>query len=216
MTDLTDTDLRDQLRAAVTALGKAETELRALRTVARGYCPACGRGDASPTAQQWEQQRQRADQAEARVADYEQRVTWHTTCQSCARLLASGIRETERAERAEKKLTAVAALREDLHGITGARWIAAALDHILNPEPSAPDGTGLYDKIADMFSGPLPWPPPATPGCVIGCSLHQLRQRHEPHPWQPQPGMVLVQCPGYEPVPAATQATRTTTPKDTP
>ncbi|GKQ35160.1 hypothetical protein [Streptomyces sp. A012304] len=39
-------------------------DLAALRAVARGYCPACGRGDAAPTADDWEQQRQRADRAE--------------------------------------------------------------------------------------------------------------------------------------------------------
>ena len=42
-----------------------ERELAELRTVSRGYCPACGRGDAGRTADDWEQQRQRADQAEA-------------------------------------------------------------------------------------------------------------------------------------------------------
>lgn len=39
-------------------------ELAALRAVARGYCPACGRGDAAPSVTDWEQQKQRADQAE--------------------------------------------------------------------------------------------------------------------------------------------------------
>lgn len=38
--------------------------LDALRAVARGYCPACGRGDAAPTVTDWEQQKQRADQAD--------------------------------------------------------------------------------------------------------------------------------------------------------
>ena len=42
--------------------------LAALRQVARGYCPACRRGDAAPTVEDWEQQRQRADQAEAALA----------------------------------------------------------------------------------------------------------------------------------------------------
>lgn len=51
-----------QLAAAIHALGKAETELAALRAVARGYCPDCGRGDAAPTV--WERERQRAEQAE--------------------------------------------------------------------------------------------------------------------------------------------------------
>ncbi|MFF4791884.1 hypothetical protein ACFY2M_19445 [Streptomyces sp. NPDC001276] len=34
-----------------------------------GYCPACGRGDAAPTADDWEQQRQRADTAEAALRE---------------------------------------------------------------------------------------------------------------------------------------------------
>jgi hypothetical protein len=45
-------------------LVKAQDQLAALRQVARGYCPACGRGDAAPGVDNWEQQRQRADQAE--------------------------------------------------------------------------------------------------------------------------------------------------------
>lgn len=44
---------------------QVEGELTALRQVARGYCPACGRGDAAPTVADWEQQKQRADRAEA-------------------------------------------------------------------------------------------------------------------------------------------------------
>ena len=40
---------------------RLNADLAALRAVARGYCPACGRGDAAPTTADWEQQRQRAD-----------------------------------------------------------------------------------------------------------------------------------------------------------
>lgn len=40
-------------------------ELDALRAVARGYCPHCGRGDAAPTVDDWQRERQRADQTEA-------------------------------------------------------------------------------------------------------------------------------------------------------
>lgn len=73
-------------------------ELAALRAVARGYCPACGRGDAAPTVADWEQQKQRAD----------------------------------------RRTTEITALRDDLYGITGARWIADMLDTILNkPAPAA-------------------------------------------------------------------------------
>jgi hypothetical protein len=42
--------------------------LEALRQVARGYCPACGRGDAAPTVADWEQQKTRASQAEELLA----------------------------------------------------------------------------------------------------------------------------------------------------
>lgn len=89
------------------ALDALYEQLDALQAVARGYCPACGRGDAAPTADQWYEQRQRADQAEAKVADYENRLTWHTTCEACARILDSSIRETERRERAEAALARV-------------------------------------------------------------------------------------------------------------
>jgi hypothetical protein len=37
-----------------------ERQLAALRAVARGYCPACGRGDAAPTVEDWENERQNA------------------------------------------------------------------------------------------------------------------------------------------------------------
>lgn len=47
---------------------KAEAELTALKTIATGYCPECGRGDCSPTAQQWLDQRDRANTAEAAIA----------------------------------------------------------------------------------------------------------------------------------------------------
>jgi hypothetical protein len=41
-----------------------ERALAALREVSRGYCPACGRGDAAPTVEHWERQKALADQAE--------------------------------------------------------------------------------------------------------------------------------------------------------
>jgi hypothetical protein len=50
---------RDRLRA----------ELATLRAVdERGYCPHCGRGDCTPTVDQWMRQSDRADQAEAAIA----------------------------------------------------------------------------------------------------------------------------------------------------
>lgn len=47
------------------------------------------------------------------LADYENRITWHTSCGSCARVLDSSIRETERAERAEGLLASVLAAFPD-------------------------------------------------------------------------------------------------------
>lgn len=73
----------------------------------------------------------------------------------------------------------------------------------------AAEQPGLYAKLTDLLSGPLPPPGDTPPSTVLGCSHQQLRQPHDPHPWQPQPGMRHVQCPGYTPAPAATQATDT-------
>lgn len=53
-----------------------EAELAALRAVARGYCPACGRGDAAPTVTDWEQQRKRADEAEQQRDRY--KTAWYS------------------------------------------------------------------------------------------------------------------------------------------
>lgn len=92
------TDRKTTSTITDTELDQLYDELAALRTVARGYCPACGRGDAAPTVEDWEQQRQRAD---------------HLT-------------------------TELTALRDDLNGITGARWIADMLDTILHQPAPAP------------------------------------------------------------------------------
>ncbi|MFR9794283.1 hypothetical protein ACL07V_37615 [Streptomyces sp. MB22_4] len=62
-----------------------------------------------------DQLHERLAHAEAAVADYENRINWHTTCAGCARVLDSSIRETERAERAETaRANAEAALRQVL------------------------------------------------------------------------------------------------------
>jgi hypothetical protein len=55
----------------------AKDELAALRTVARGYCPACGRGDAAPTVADWEEQKQRAGFYEAALARIQALIDAH-------------------------------------------------------------------------------------------------------------------------------------------
>lgn len=52
---------------AVPAIRDMQAELAALRAVARGYCPRCGRGDCAPTIDHWQRERQRAEKAEATV-----------------------------------------------------------------------------------------------------------------------------------------------------
>lgn len=56
----------DRLRAGVQQMRR---DLAELRTVARGYCPHCGRGDAAPTVEDWDRERQRADQLAALAHD---------------------------------------------------------------------------------------------------------------------------------------------------
>lgn len=51
-----------------TELEQLRADLAALRAVATGYCPHCGRGDAAPTPDQYLVQVHRADTAEAKVA----------------------------------------------------------------------------------------------------------------------------------------------------
>ena len=60
----------------------------------------------------------------------------------------------------------------------------------------------IYDRLAAVFSVPLPPPEDVPPAVPLPCSHAQLRQPHTPHPWQPQPGMRPVQCAGWEHVPA--------------
>lgn len=48
-------------------------------------------------------EQQRLRDGLARLAEYENTVTWMTTCTGCARVLDSCIQETERAERAEER-----------------------------------------------------------------------------------------------------------------
>ena len=113
-------DLYREHAEAVLAVVQPELDaLAALRQVARGYCPACGRGDAAPTVEDYEQQRQRAEQAEA----------WRR----------KAVRRALKISKLQGTLAAVTDLRDDLREITGARWIADALDKILDGQPPAHD-----------------------------------------------------------------------------
>jgi hypothetical protein len=78
-------------------------ELAALRQVARGYCPHCGRGDAAPTVADWERERQRADQAEGRLAHLQ------ATSEAAGRLLTRTTDERDQLQDAIRQVRDVAA-----------------------------------------------------------------------------------------------------------
>lgn len=98
------------------------------------------------------------DQLYERLADYENRITWHTTCGSCARVLDSAIRETERAARAEVALARVRAVpdhplaqpappdHEQVGYVKG--WMAASAAYLAalgEPPAPAPAATQATD-----------------------------------------------------------------------
>ncbi|MGW0550531.1 hypothetical protein [Streptomyces altiplanensis] len=65
---LTPTALTDVVLAVRDTLVEELTaELAALKTIGAGYCPHCGRGDCSPSADQWREQQQRAEEAQAAI-----------------------------------------------------------------------------------------------------------------------------------------------------
>jgi hypothetical protein len=113
----------------VTRLAEAEAQLAALRTVARGYCPECGRGDAGPTVEQWERERQRAETAEKGLREAQWR---RDDAERRVRV------QRERAERAEAEAILLARTIAATSRQTVAQVLAdvrAALDE---PTPSTP------------------------------------------------------------------------------
>jgi hypothetical protein len=116
------TDLKTASTINDTDLDQLYDQLDALRTVARGYCPTCGRGDAAPTVEDW--QREQTERGRLEIAN--------------RALNTAALEAVERAERAEATITRVRAVRDDLYGITGARYIADMLDTILNQHQEQP------------------------------------------------------------------------------
>jgi hypothetical protein len=111
----------------------------------------------------------------------------------------------ERAEQLAAAILRVQGLAEEYPVAIPTHLIDEALDQT-TPELAA-DDRPLYTKITGMFGGPLTPPGDVPPAVPLPCNHAQLRQPHDPHRWEPQPGMRPVQCPGWQHVPAATQAT---------
>ncbi|TGZ14712.1 hypothetical protein DV517_61950 [Streptomyces sp. S816] len=73
-----------------------------------------------------------------RLADYENRITWETTCEFCARILDSSIRETERRERAEAAIARVRDVCDALADGTEAGFRAALTIREALDQPTEP------------------------------------------------------------------------------
>ena len=110
-----------------------------------GYCPACGRGDVAPTADQYEQQRLRAEQAEAGriAADNMLRAVCAVFGGPHQDPIVKARETLRRAERAEAALARVHHLAAAIHA--GAPWLATHTETaariraaITGPGPAAP------------------------------------------------------------------------------
>lgn len=120
--------------------------LDALRAVARGYCPDCGRGDAAPTVEDWEQQRQRAEDAEGRLAHLQ------ATSEAAGILLTRTTDERDQLRAATARVRALAArIRQ------GAPWTANhddLTDRILAAlEPVGPATTQTTEPAGWLHAG---------------------------------------------------------------
>ncbi|MES9522428.1 hypothetical protein [Streptomyces capoamus] len=93
------TDRRTASTITDTELDQLYDALDALRAVARGYCEVCGRGDAAPTVEDWETERQNA-------------AFWFDQHQ---RARQSAADQRQRAKRAEAALARVRAACDQLH-----------------------------------------------------------------------------------------------------
>ena len=105
-------------------LAVCQAALKELRAVARDYCPHCGRGDAAPTVTDWEQQKQRADQADA------DRKEWEDTA----------YRHAQHWRSAEATLARIAKLADEHPAGIDTALIHEALDQAVS-EPAATKAT---------------------------------------------------------------------------
>lgn len=116
-------------------------QLDALRAVSRGYCPACGRGDAAPTVAEWETERHRAEQAE----DASRRML-----EQRQEMAAERHAWQERGDRAEAERDG--AYRERAQLV--AHFAALYPSHIGRTDPGAPDWPVL---IVETPTGQMSW-----------------------------------------------------------
>jgi hypothetical protein len=89
-----------------------DVELRDAEDIITGLCEQLERNPVVKAA--IDEQRQRAEQAEERLAELEGALNWQTSCLACARVLDNSIAEHERAEQAEAGARRLKGLAEGL------------------------------------------------------------------------------------------------------
>lgn len=105
---ITTADVREWLKGAQCGrqlAADAATATEATKPDTTGYCPACGRGDCAPTPEAYEQQRQRADRAEAALARVEAlaaRIEAGHPVQDNLANLAAAIRDAARTDQSKE------------------------------------------------------------------------------------------------------------------
>jgi hypothetical protein len=115
------------------------------------------------------------------LAEYENAITWNTSCLACSRTLDASIRDHDRAEQAEANLrqfvTDVAVTAQDYHDperdvIAAVPFLATldqvcleqyGLDFVWPPAPSPPS-PGAPESSSPEREVPAPAPPAADPG----------------------------------------------------
>lgn len=123
-------------------------QLAALRAVARGYCPACGRGDAAPTVADWEQQKQRADELGEDLDEAAATIAERTG--EINRLTELAEWQQQRFGRAKAALARIAALADEHPVAIDTALIHAALDQPTpSPDPAATETTDDPELTAD-------------------------------------------------------------------
>lgn len=108
------------------------------------HCHACPEAEANRLLTE-------RDAARAQVADYENRITWHTTCGQCATVLDRSIAETERAEKAEAERDQARQIARRMYR----RWISPRLNELANSDPVYADMSAKHvglDALPDWLT----------------------------------------------------------------
>ncbi len=179
---ITIADVREWLKGA-----RCGRQLAADAAGTAGYCPSCGRGDVAPSAEEYEQQRQRAEQAEREVESYRAAETCRQAAadtlvgrmdairQQTAEGLVEGFEQLiQRAEQAEAALDRARQAQRRLNSA-----LIAVSSRLEQPYPDDPRWTPWtrFVKPAVTELGEALQPRPAA--TVRAQTLDELRERAE-------------------------------------